>query len=242
MTEQYNRYWADLHIHSALSPCADDSMTPRAICEQARRAGLSIIALTDHNSVLNCPTIMDYGSENLLIIPGMELQTREEVHLVCLFGTLEAALGWHNFVNRHLTSKPNRPEYFGNQLIFDHTGNIYGSEADLLLVSTDLSFEEALRDVRKYNGHAIPAHIDRSSFSVISNLGFLPSSLAIGVVEISHHYSTAEFIQKFPQYTGYQLIQTSDAHRLTEIGQGRTEIYLPELSWGALIKVLFQIS
>lgn len=84
MVEDGNLYWADLHIHSALSPCADDTMTPQAIYHQARQEGLSIIALTDHNSVLNCPAMMEYNSDSFLIIPGMELQTREEVHLVCL--------------------------------------------------------------------------------------------------------------------------------------------------------------
>jgi predicted metal-dependent phosphoesterase TrpH len=242
MTGQYKQYWADLHIHSALSPCADDGMTPSAICEQAHRTGLSIIALTDHNSTLNCRAIMGYGSESFLIIPGMELQTREEVHLVCLFGTLEAALAWHDFVYQHLTLKPNRPAYFGNQLIFNHKGDICGDEPNLLLVSTDLSFEEAFRDIKKYHGRAIPAHIDRPSFSVIGNLGFLPPDLALNVVEISHHYTTAEFRKKFPQYAGCRLIQTSDAHRITEIGQGRSGFYLPELTREAFIKVLFQNS
>ncbi|MGE5582760.1 MAG: PHP domain-containing protein [Bacillota bacterium] len=240
MNRKANLYWADLHIHSALSPCSDDSMTPMAIVRQAQKEGLSIIALTDHNSALNCPAIIGYNTKDFLIIPGMELQTREEAHLVCLFGSLTAALGWHDLITRHRIIKVNQRNYFGKQLIFDGSDRICGEEPDLLLVSTDLSFEEVCQTIPRYNGFLFPAHIDRPSFSVLSNLGFLPDSYRQRIVEISPHYTERQLKETYPEFNGFQIIQSSDAHCLSEIGRGRTGFYLPELSWEALAKEMFQ--
>ncbi len=233
-----NFYWADLHIHSALSPCADNLMTPKAIVDQARREGLSIIALTDHNTVLNCPAILSYSSENLLIIPGMELQTREEVHILCLFEKLDDALNWHHFIWNFTEQKPNQVGYFGSQLIFDSQGGIVDEEPNLLLTSTNLRFEEIFREINNYHGIAIPAHIDRPSFSVLSNLGFLPLGLDIKTIEISAYDNEADFREKYPEYRNNYIIQSSDAHRITEIGRGRTGFHLSKLCWSELKDLL----
>ena len=167
--------WADFHIHSALSPCASDEQTPRRIVGQALAAGLAVIAITDHNSAANCPAILQYNSPDLLILPGMELQTREEIHIICLFGSWEAASAWHHFVADRLPELRNRPAYFGRQLLFDLDGRCRAEETKLLLNSADIAYREVFQLVTQYEGLAYPAHIDRPSFSVTASLGFIPA-------------------------------------------------------------------
>lgn len=242
MRRNGNLYWADLHIHSALSPCADNEMTPFSIVKQAKCRGLSIIALTDHNSVLNCPAIMHYSGPDLLIIPGMELQTKEEVHVICLFGTLQNASSWHQFVADHLEKKPNQVEYFGEQLIFDSADRICSSEPNLLLTSTCLGLKEVFDQIKQFHGYAFPAHVDRPSYSILANLGYLPQFFTLPVLEVSRQISPVQFREKYPDFKSPAIIQSSDAHRLLEIGQGRTQFCLPELSWTALTELLFQNS
>ena len=131
----------DLHIHSCLSPCADDDMTPGNILGMAALIGLDIIALTDHNSCKNCPAIVRLAEDfPLQVIPGMELTTAEEVHVLCYFCNLEDAISFDTYVEQHLLPIPNQTELFGNQLLCDEQDNICGTYENLLITATDISF------------------------------------------------------------------------------------------------------
>jgi len=222
-------YAADLHIHTALSPCAEDEMTPRNILRTARDRGLDLIAVTDHNSAENAGAVMKAANEfGVTVWPGMEVQTREEVHVVCLFDRLEPALAWQTEVHRHLPDLPNRPEYFGNQRIMDSEGRIVGENPRLLLTATGFSVEDVARRVEELGGVAIPAHVDRPSFSLLGTLGLIPAEPKFPALEISRRITPEEAVDKFPELNGRVLYKASDAHRLPEISEKRTVIFLAE--------------
>ena len=166
----------DLHIHSCLSPCGDDDMTPGNIVGMTAIKGLDVIAVTDHNSCRNCPAVMKLAAQyGILAIPGMELTTAEEVHAVCLFPELSAALEFDRFVYEKLIKFPNREDIFGKQQIMNEEDICIGTEPNLLINSTTLSFDELWDIVAgQYGGVMIPAHIDKNANSLLSNLGFVP--------------------------------------------------------------------
>ena len=160
-----NKYFYDLHIHSCLSPCGDDDMTPANIANMAMINGLDVIALTDHNTCKNCPAIMEEAQKiSLTVIPGMELTTQEEVHVICLFPSLEKAMAFDSYVYEHLMPFPNREEIFGRQLIYNGQDEIAGKEHYLLSSSTDISFDYVYDIVTSYDGIMIPAHIISDAF------------------------------------------------------------------------------
>lgn len=226
--------WADFHIHSALSPCASDDQTPRRIVGEALAAGISVLALTDHNSCANCPAILEYNGPDFLILPGMELQTREEIHMICLFGDREAAAAWHDFVADRLPELPNRPDFFGRQLIFDSAGQVCATEPKLLLSSADIGYDDVFRLVAQYDGLAFPAHIDRPSFSVTASLGFIPAIPRLTLAEVSSAYNLTRPDSIIPGIEKLKLLRSSDAHWPTAIGRGRTGLPLENLAWDAV--------
>ena len=165
----------DFHLHSCLSPCGDNDMTPYNLVNMAKLMGYDIIALTDHNTCKNCEAVMKLGEQyGILVIPGMELTTVEEVHVVCLFESLEKAVEFDKYVYAHLQPVENRPEIFGEQLIMDENDEIIGTVPNLLINATDISFSDVYDLVAKYDGIMIPAHIDKNSNSLLANLGFVP--------------------------------------------------------------------
>jgi 3',5'-nucleoside bisphosphate phosphatase len=220
----------DLHLHTVLSPCGEVEMIPPLIVERAKRLGLSGIAVTDHNSAENAQAVMDAGQRvDLTVLPGMEVQTREEVHLICLFDTLEQDLGWQEEVYAHLPPLKNRAETFGPQFVVDAEGEFVRENDRLLLTSTSWSVEEVAARVRALGGLCIPAHVDRPSFSLIANLGFVPPDLKFEALELSRLTKPDEAARRFPQLTGYPLIVSGDAHQLSEM-QSRTMIKVQELT------------
>ena len=154
----------DLHIHSCLSPCGDDDMTPANIAGMAALKGLDAVALTDHNSCKNCPAFLAAAKEYGIIgIPGMELTTSEEVHAVCLFPELYQAMEFDRFVYSRLIKVKNRPEIFGKQQIYDENDSVCGEESCLLINAVNLSFEGLWEKAVSYGGVMFPAHIDKNS-------------------------------------------------------------------------------
>ncbi|MBC7251717.1 MAG: PHP domain-containing protein [Anaerolineae bacterium] len=211
--------WADLHIHTVLSPCAEVEMIPPLIIRRARDLGLGLIAVTDHNSAENVAAVIEAAEgSGVAVLPGMEIQSREEVHLLTLFDTVEQVLAWQAEVYAHLPDLKNDADYFGAQFVVDATGEYVRTNERLLSVSTDLSLEEVVTRVRALGGLVIPAHVDRPSFSLIVNLGFVPPDLDIPAVEIFRFSREEEVRQRFPQLRGYTFIRSGDAHRLSEIG------------------------
>ncbi|MDY7040317.1 MAG: PHP domain-containing protein [Chloroflexota bacterium] len=210
--------FADLHVHTVLSPCAEVEMIPPFIIHRARELGLGLIAIADHNSAENVAAVVEAAEgSGVTVLPGMEVQTREEVHLLTLFDTVERVLAWQAEVYAHLPDIKNDEDYFGSQFVVDATGEYVRSNERLLLTSTGFSLEEAVAGVRALDGLVIPAHVDRSAFSLIANLGFVPLDLELPAVEIFRLSQAAEVRRRFPQLDGYTFICDGDAHRLSEM-------------------------
>ena len=214
-------FFADLHLHTVLSPCAEVEMIPPLIVRRALALGLGLLAVTDHNAAANCAAVMAAAEgTGLVVLPGMEMQTAEEVHLLCLFETLEEALTWQGTVFDHLPDAPNPEDVLGGQYVVDREGDYVRTEERLLATSTDLALEEAMRRVTDLGGLAIPAHIDRPSFSLLSNLGFVPSDLPAPALEIFRLTEPAALIEKHPAVGRYTLVRDSDAHQLSTMRRG----------------------
>lgn len=210
----------DFHIHSCLSPCGDNDMTPNNICNMAMLSGLDVIALTDHNSCLNCPAVMKAGREiGLTVIPGMELCTCEEVHIVCLFSSLEGALSFSDRVRSSMPDIKNRPEIFGEQLIMNEKDEVTGSEEKLLTLACSIGCSEAVQTVREYGGICYPAHVDRSSYSVISNLGLISEDMGFSAFEISDSGDLNTLTAKYSVLGNMLCMRGSDAHYLENMSE-----------------------
>lgn len=205
----------DFHIHSALSPCADEDMTPNNIVNMARLKGLSMIAVTDHNSCGNLRAVMQVAANDPLVLPGIEIETAEEVHILGYFPSLEQAEAMEKVVKEHLPFIPNRPEIFGRQLYMDADDTVTGEEEGLLVTATTLGVADVFSMVQNLGGVAVPAHIDRGSYSILSNLGFLPPDLAIRTVEITAK-NRARLEERYKNLT---ILTSSDAHYLGDIAE-----------------------
>ena len=231
-------FLADLHIHTILSACAETEMLPELIVERAQGLSLNIIAVTDHNSAENAAAVLNAAKgTGITVLPGMELQTREEVHLVCLFDTLEQVRLWQDEVYARLPALKNDEDVFGTQIVLDAEGQIAGKNERLLLTATSLSVEEAVRGVRELGGLCIPAHVDRPAYSIIANLGFIPLDLGISGVEISHLVGPKEARVRFPELERYSLVASGDAHRLREMS-GRTTLKMEAATVAEISKTL----
>lgn len=209
---------ADFHIHSVLSPCGDLLMTPQNIINRSLEIGLDLIAITDHNSAENIGVALDLAKGTpLTIIPGMEVETVEEIHLICLFDTLQQVLLWQDKVYDSLPDFKNNEEIFGPQLLTDHSDDYIGRVERLLLTATTLSINDVIKEVKDLGGIAIPSHIDKPNYSIISNLGFIPPDLDGSIFEISSKTKISKVIDKFSTIDNYSFISNSDAHYLHDI-------------------------
>lgn len=218
----------DLHIHSCLSPCGDDAMTPNSIAGMAKLNGLSLAALTDHNSCGNCePFFAACARYGVVPVAGMELTTSEDVHLLCLFRTLADAKTFAAVVDGRRIKIKNRPEIFGRQQFIDCEDEPAGEEESLLINATSLSLEEAAALVSRHRGAAIPAHIDREANGMLAVLGGLPDQPDFPTVELRDEARFRELEQANPKLTGKRWIVSSDAHRLEDIADPGFRIELP---------------
>ena len=208
----------DLNIHSCLSPCGDEDMTPANIVGMAAIKGLDVIALTDHNSCKNCPAVMKFAEKyGVTVIPGMELTTQEEVHVLCLFAGLSDAMRFDTYVYEHLMPFPNREDIFGRQLIYNEKDEISGKVEHLLINSTDISFDYVPEIVERFGGIMIPAHIEKSSNSLLHNLGFVPPDSRFRCVEVEDRAHAPKLREQNPYLKECRIICNSDAHYLDRI-------------------------
>ncbi len=208
----------DFHIHSCLSPCGDNDMTPQNIVNMSKIMGFDAIALTDHNTCRNCPAVIKAGEEiGLTVIPGMELCTSEEVHIVCLFPDIEKALAFSDYVYSTLPPVKNKPSVFGDQIICNENDEVIGTEEKLLITASGISCAKAVKTVKKYGGICYPAHIDRSSFSILSNLGMIDESFGFTCAEIFDMTKEKELKEKHPYLNSLKIISDSDAHYLEKM-------------------------
>ena len=212
-----NRYYYDLHIHSCLSPCADDDNTPNNIAGMAALCGLNIVALTDHNTCKNCPAFFEAARRyGIIPIAGMELTTSEDIHVVCLFEKLEDAMRFSDEVQKHRTLIENKPAIFGEQLILDGEDNLIGKEPHLLSNATSISIEDAPRLVEQFFGICYPAHIDREANGVISTLGSFPETPHFKCVEFHFGENKNRYSEKY-NLSDKLFIVSSDSHCLTDM-------------------------
>jgi PHP family Zn ribbon phosphoesterase len=233
-----NRYYYDFHIHSCLSPCADNDMTPNNIAGMAALAGINILALTDHNSSRNCPAFFAAAKKNGVIpVAGMELTTAEDIHMVCLFEHLEDALRFNDAVDERRIMIRNRPDIFGDQLILNENDEEIGREENLLTNATGISVDEAPALVAEYRGVCYPAHIDREANGIIAVLGTFPTDLSVKWAELHDMDSADAFVQNFPALQNKRFLAGSDAHYLWDIPDKRHYFELEDEPYsGALIR------
>jgi predicted metal-dependent phosphoesterase TrpH len=232
------RFAADLHIHTCLSPCGELEMSPKAIVEEALRKEIDIIAICDHNSAENAPAVIEAArGTGLEVLSGIEITTREEVHIAGLFDKCADALKVQEFVYRYLYGE-NDEEAFGMQPVVNAEGEVLGFNKRLLIGAADISVEEAVRQIHAVGGLAIAAHIDREAFGIIAQLGFIPDGLELDALEISRRITLEEARERFQEYKRYFILRSSDAHRLKEIGQGVAELELNGASFAAIRDML----
>lgn len=211
-------------------------MTPGNIVGMAAVKGLDVIALTDHNTCRNCPAAMAIGEQyGVMVIPGMEINTSEEVHAVCLFPTLDAAMQFDAFVYERLMKFPNKEEVFGRQLLYSEEDEIVGTEPNLLISSVDISFDELWDVVRSYQGVMFPAHIDKSANSLIANLGFVPPDSKFKTAELKHLKHFHSLKEGNPYLENCRIISNSDAHYLEDIHEPELTILVKEKRVQAVI-------
>lgn len=226
------KYAADLHIHTCLSPCSDNDMTPANILNMAKLAGLDMVGITDHNSAENIKAFLEAAHDyDILVIPGMEVNTREEVHVLCYFQDMDGIMEWQEVIYKHLPPIKNNKDIFGDQLVVDFMGRVIREEERFLLSAVDLSFDEIVKQVTNLGGICIPSHIDRPHNSLIYNLGLIPEDAGICAVEISKNTLYEEVIKEIPVLKEFTVIQSSDAHSLGEILDRRTYFLLEDLTF-----------
>ena len=215
-----NKYFYDLHIHSCLSPCGDDDMTPNNIAGMAALNGLNIVALTDHNSCKNCPAFFEACKKHgLIAIAGMELSSAEDIHFVCLFPELDQAMAFDKEIEGHLPDIKNRADIFGNQLILDGDDEQLGTEDKLLITATDLWAADAIALARSFGAHVRPAHIDRTSNGIISILGDIPEEYGFNFVEFNDKENIKSLFRDYSSLKDCSTIVSSDAHHLWDINE-----------------------
>jgi 3',5'-nucleoside bisphosphate phosphatase len=220
----------DFHIHTCLSPCADLDMHPRALVERALEAKLDLIAICDHNSSENVPFVINAArGKNFNVLPGMEVTTSEEVHVLAIFDSLPNLTEIQKLVYQHLPGE-NDERRFGVQAIVNENGEVEGINNKLLIGATDLSLNKLLNRIHELNGLAIAAHIDRESFSVLSQLGFIDETIKFDALEITPATGIERARIKYRDLSNYSFTISSDAHFLKDIGTATTRVVLQEAS------------
>ncbi|MBN2038947.1 MAG: PHP domain-containing protein [Spirochaetes bacterium] len=226
---------SDLHIHTCLSPCSSLDMSPRKIAEEASKKGLSIIAVTDHNSAENIEAVSKASeNHNITVIPGIEITSSEEVHTIALFESVKDSLSVQEIIFNNLQPGENDEDFFGLQVLSNELDEVEGFNKRLLAGATKLSVNEIIITIHQYGGLAIAAHIDRMSFSIISQLGFIPDELEFDALEISRNLTLKEAFSKYKEYSRFPFIQSSDSHELNTIGSGSIKLMMEEPSFKEL--------
>jgi PHP family Zn ribbon phosphoesterase len=220
------KFKADLHIHSCLSPCSDWDMSPKKIVAKSLERQLDLIAICDHNTAENAAATSREGTrQGIAVLPGMEICSREEVHLVTLFKKIEDALKMQELIYTHLPGK-NQPEIFGHQVVADEHDQVLGENPRLLIGATQLSLHDIVEKTHHLGGICISAHVDRPSYSLMGQLGFIPGDLHLDAVEVSYRVPLDKALSEVPGIKDYPCVTASDAHFLRDIGKVWTEFIL----------------
>ena len=226
-------YKTDLHIHTCLSPCAELEMSPRNIVRQAKRRGLDLIGICDHNTCENVPYVKKSAEkEELNILGGIEVTSKEEVHILALFDNEEELFSMQKIIYENLHGI-NDEKLYGIQVVVDENDEALEFNNKFLIGATELSVDEIVNTIHELHGLAIASHIDRESFSIIGQLGFIPNRLQIDALEVS----TSDRADSF-KYITLPLITSSDAHKLSTIGSSLTQFFMEEVNLEEMKKSL----
>ena len=237
------KVYYDFHLHSCLSPCGDNDMTPANIAGMAFINGLNAIALTDHNTVKNCTSLKNAAEQyGITVLYGMELTTDEEVHTVCLFPDEKSANEWNEYVYSKLQKIKNNPNIFGSQFMMNETDKILGEEEFLLINATNISFEDVFDPVYELGGIAYPAHVDKNANSLISNLGFVPPDSTFKIAEMHDLTKGNTLFAAHPYFGGCKIISSSDAHYLPDINEAKNYLELSDITPKGIINHLRNIN
>jgi PHP family Zn ribbon phosphoesterase len=230
-------FTADLHIHSVLSPCGGLEMSPRAVVDRAKSCGIDWMAITDHNSLANCPAYAAAAAAaGLSFTWGVEVQTSEEIHLLVYFDDPGAAQAFGKELYASLLPIGNDPEFFGDQVIIDENENILGMEPKALMNSSVWDLSTAVGEARGHGGYCVPAHVDACVNSLIGQLGFLPAEPQFDLFGLTAKADLNEFLQGHPELAGKSWLRCSDAHYLADLGSGSSRILAAGPSVGELAK------
>ena len=225
-------FFADLHIHSCLSPCGDNDMTPGNILGMAGGKGLAVVAISDHNAARNLPAAEKIAEAyGLLLVPAIEITTSEEVHMLGYFPDVQTAVDFGAMLKTHLPPKKNKPAFFGEQLVMNEDDEVIDHEDALLIGATDLSLEDCAAKVREVGGVPVPAHINRGSNGLLVNLGMMPPSPTFTTVEVWRHLPCP-----LEPMENKHVLHSSDAHYLQDIQEPEFSLRLPEKSVAALLE------
>jgi PHP family Zn ribbon phosphoesterase len=220
-------YRADLHIHSVLSPCGDLDMSPARIIHEAKSQNLDIIGITDHNHTGHARLMIELGAKKgIRVFPGVEINTREEIHCLAFFENIGKTEKFQDYLNSHMSAIKNKPDKFGHQLLVNEKEEILEQIECLLITSLTCSINEAEKTVHQLDGIFIPAHIQRKSNSIYTQLGFLPDNLTIDAIEITAGKELSELYSTKPELKDYSIVLNSDAHCPGQIGSQVTNYYL----------------
>ena len=237
------KYYYDLHMHSCLSPCGDNDMTPNNIAGMGVVAKLDIMALTDHNTCRNCPAFFKTAKANGIVpVAGMELTTAEDIHLVCLFENLEDAMKFSEIVDKHRIPFRNRVDIFGEQMVMNENDEVIAVEENLLSNATMITVDDAPRLVEEHGGICYPAHIDREANGIVATLGIFPDMPHFPCYELHDGDKKDEYQSRFPILSDKPCVVSSDAHYLWDIS-GRLnyfELEAEEENDENIRKVLFK--
>ncbi len=228
----------DLHVHTCLSACGMPAMIPPEIVAAAKLKGVDGIGITDHNSAANVEAVTAAAAAaggGITVFGGMEITTKEEIHLLALFPDGETLCSVQDLVESRLHGR-NNPGFFGEQYLVDAEGYVTGTSGLLLAGATGLSIEEAVDAVHQHGGIAVAAHIDRMSFSIVSQLGFIPHTLPLDGVEVSKPAAVGSggLSEGAIETHGLPVIASSDAHTPQMIGAAASAVCCEELSFDEL--------
>ncbi len=232
-------YKADLHTHTVLSPCGDLEMSPKNVVKKAKEKGLDILGITDHNSTRNCKVIEEIAKDyDMLILKGTEVTSKEEVHCLAFFEKDEELFEFQKYLDEHLPKIENDVNKFGYQVVVDQEENIIEQINWLLISALNVGINQVEKKVHELNGLFIPAHIDRARYSILSQLGFVPTDINYDALELSKFVKKDEFILNNNYLADYCFIQSSDAHYITDIGTSTTTFKMHEKSFKEVVLAL----
>lgn len=213
-------------------------MSPQKIAAQVRKLNIGIIAICDHNSAENVPAVTKAAEgANVVVLPGMEVCTREEIHMLAIFENLNSAFEMQSMVYDHLSGR-NDPDVFGLQVVADECDEVVGFQDRLLIGAADMSVDQTVNEVHRLGGIAIASHIDRENYSVISQLGFIPDTLKFDALELSCHIGNRDARDRFASSTKYTFVRNSDAHYLDDVGKNTSEYVLEHPTFHEIRKAL----